>query len=86
MHDEVAKYLLSKPSIDENKLLVWWKVNERRLPRLATLARKYLGIPATKKHCEKLFEPARILMRGPQIDLPVNVVNLNFLHETYNSM
>ena len=81
------KYMISKPSSNESKLLSWWKVNETRLPRLAALAKKYLAIPATKRHCEKFFQPARFLLQSRQTDLtPSNAVGLNFLHETYNSM
>jgi len=39
--------------------LLWWKLNEPRLPGLAKLAKQYLSIPASQASCERLFSVAR---------------------------
>ncbi len=52
---EVGIYMRDNPpSLDINPL-DWWKVNERRFPRLATLARRYLCILRTSVASERVF-------------------------------
>jgi hypothetical protein len=35
--------------------LLWWKVNEKKYPRLAALAKYYLSIPASSAFSERCF-------------------------------
>lgn len=39
-------------------VLEWWKFNQRDLPLLATLAKRYLSIPATSVASERVFSTA----------------------------
>lgn len=53
--DEIA-YYISRPSIDRNNCpLEWWLNEEKNLPCLSILAKKYLGIPATSVAAERHF-------------------------------
>ena len=38
--------------------LMWWKNHKNIYPHLAYLAQKYLNIPATSVHCERVFSKA----------------------------
>jgi len=35
--------------------LLWWKVNEKKYPRLAALEKSYLSIPASSAFSERCF-------------------------------
>jgi len=39
--------------------LLWWKTNQFQFPTLATLAKRYLAIPASQASCERLFSIAK---------------------------
>ena len=41
--------------------MAWWNMNEHRFPKLAKLAKIYLGIPATSASSERLFSKAGII-------------------------
>ncbi|XP_070835535.1 zinc finger BED domain-containing protein 4-like [Chaetodon trifascialis] len=52
---EVNSYLMT-PAIDgEDDPLAWWRVHKISYPHLCTMARKYLCVPATSAHSERLF-------------------------------
>jgi hypothetical protein len=63
----------------EDDPLKWWKAEARRLPLLATLARKYLCICGTSVPSERLFSKAGYISGGLRARLsPVNVNRLVF--------
>ena len=44
---ELEEIMLEKPLPHNSNVMAWWRVNECRVPKLAKLAKVYLGIPAT---------------------------------------
>ena len=44
---ELEEFMLEKPLPHNSDVMAWWRVNECRVPKLAKLAKVYLGIPAT---------------------------------------
>ena len=49
------RYLKEQAADTKIGALQWWKVNESRFPRVALMARQYLGVPATSASPERLF-------------------------------
>ena len=61
--------------------LEYWKVNERVFPRLSTLAKRYLGIPASSVPVERLFSSAgELISKKRNSLLPENANVLLSLH------
>lgn len=52
---KLNSYLLSPTRDSEADPLAWWKLHQVSLPQLNKLARKYLLIPASSSHSERLF-------------------------------
>lgn len=44
--------------LDDNPLN-WWKMNEKKFPRLAGIAQRFLSAPSTSVASEQLFSVAR---------------------------
>ena len=60
--------------------LVWWRQNATRYPCLASLARKYLAIPATSVPAERAFSLKGYLVNEKRASLLPETVNvLSFL-------
>ena len=60
----------------------WWKVNERRFPRLANVARRYLCIPDTSVSSERVFSAAGLTVNRLRTRLtPDHVYMLIFLNK-----
>lgn len=58
LSNEIAQYKVS-PGIPRNECpLKWWSKEERNMPSLANLAKKYLCIPATSVAAERHFSAA----------------------------
>jgi hypothetical protein len=55
---EIAAYLHERMSPIASSPLTWWAVNDNRYPRIATLARKFLCIPASSASVERMFSVA----------------------------
>ena len=58
---ELEEFLLEKSVPCNSDVMAWWSMNERRFPKLAKLAKIYLGIPATSASSERLFSKAGII-------------------------
>ena len=52
---ELEEFLLEKSLPRNSDVMAWWNTNEHRFPKLAKLAKVYLGIPATSASSERLF-------------------------------
>ena len=61
--------------------LVWWKRNATRYPCLASLARKYLAIPATSVPAERACSLTGHLVNEKRASLLPETVNMSFLGE-----
>ena len=56
--DEITTYFLLPVARETKNPLSWWKTKQEIFPTLSTIARKYLGIPATSVASERLFSDA----------------------------
>jgi hypothetical protein len=62
--------------------LEWWRANNNKFPVLASLAQKYLAIPATSAPSERVFSVAGLTIAKDRARLdPANANELVFLHE-----
>ncbi|CCG83799.1 protein of unknown function [Taphrina deformans PYCC 5710] len=59
--DEVTRYLNEDVVGEVDNILLWWKANELRFPRLARLARGILSSVASSTGAERAFSSARDL-------------------------
>ena len=55
---ELENFLREAPPPLDSTPTVWWKVNGKRFPRLAKLARRYLCITVTSVSSERVFSAA----------------------------
>jgi hypothetical protein len=77
-----------------NNPLTWWKVNQRKFPVLARLARKLLAIPATSAPSERIWSRAAGIVTMKRASLKPYLAqslmyireNLSFLHKHYVSL
>lgn len=82
MDTEVDNFLRDIPAQLETNPTDWWKINAARFPRLATLARQYLCIPATSVPSERVFSAAGLLVTRLRSRLtPEHVDQLLFLNK-----
>ena len=58
---ELEEFMLEKPIPHNSDIMAWWRANEQRFPKLAKLAKVYLGIPATSASSERVFSKAGII-------------------------
>lgn len=54
--EEVRAYQSEESQLEDP--LQWWKLNQKRFPRLAWLARDYLAVPASSATVERIFSRA----------------------------
>jgi hypothetical protein len=57
---ELQKYLAHPAEERQCNPLDWWRLNANRYPKLATLARRYLAIPASSAASERLFSKLKL--------------------------
>lgn len=81
---ELAAYLKLSFDTETRKSmdpLAWWKVNQKAFPRLASLARKFLAVPATSVPVERFFSKASLIYTNRRSSLkPSKVEMLMHLH------
>lgn len=79
---ETSMYLQESPVKKNCNIYDWWKEKERKYPKLAIIARRYLSIPATSTPSERVFSTAgNIVSSKRSCLLPENVNILIFLSE-----
>jgi zinc finger BED domain-containing protein 1 (E3 SUMO-protein ligase ZBED1) len=57
-NDELARYMALPREARSVNPLEWWRVQEREFPRVALMAKNYLGIPGSSVPCERIFSKA----------------------------
>lgn len=74
---------VTEPQISHNSdVFKWWKSNEERFPAIASLAKKFLGIPSTSAGAERVFSTAGNIVTAKRSSLlPENVDVLVFLFQ-----
>ena len=66
----------------DSDALVWWKINGKRFPILARLAKRYLCVPATSVPAERIFSTAGLVISNQRSSLtPENADMLIFLNK-----
>ena len=66
----------------DSDALVWWKMNSKRFPILARLAKRYLCVPATSVPAERIFSAAGLVISNKRSSLtPENADMLIFLNK-----
>ena len=79
--EELNQYMAEKPIPRKSSPLAWWKENAHRYPRLSTVARGVLGIPATSTPSERIFSTAGLTVTKLRSCIkPSNVDALVFLN------
>lgn len=79
--DEVAAYIGEPADMVVTDVLKFWKLKEMSWPRLATVARLLLGVPATSTSSERSFSVAgRTLEERRSTLSPGHVDGLLFVH------
>ena len=64
--------------------LKWWKMSQTRYPKLASLAKQYLSIPATSVPSERVFSIAGLTVSRLRANLDKDTVNeILFLNKHY---
>lgn len=76
VESEVDMYLKDPPAPLESSPTCWWKVNERRFPTLATLAKRYLCTPGTSVPSERVFSVAGLTVNRLRTRLTPEHVNM----------
>ncbi|KAK3918353.1 E3 SUMO-protein ligase ZBED1 [Frankliniella fusca] len=61
LRKEMSKYEGISVAKDED-ILAWWRLHENSFPLLASLAKKYLAIPATSTESERIFSYAGVVL------------------------
>ena len=85
-HFEVADYLSRKIFSPAELVdpLAFWRKNYREFPRLARLARQYLGISPSSVPVENMFSTTGLLLNNKRSSLAPHRVNyLSFIHDNY---
>ena len=59
--NEVATYLVDKPSPDCEPL-EWWKNNQSKYPKIASIARRVLAVPTMSVPSECIFSASGLLI------------------------
>lgn len=66
--------------------LNWWSLNAPRYPFLSTVAKKYLGIPASAVPCERLFSQAGQIITKQRAKMAPGTAEMTvFMKAYYNS-
>ncbi|CAL9707781.1 unnamed protein product [Knipowitschia caucasica] len=72
---EMKSYSKCLDADGESDPLQWWKVHERKFPRMSQLAKKYLCIPATSSPSERIFSTGGNIVTCTRAALKPEMVN-----------
>ena len=85
---ELDRYL-AHPQEDDRSAdqLVWWKLQEKKYPKIALLARRYLAIPASSAASERLFSRLKLTATAARQGLkPSTLCMLLFVEKHQNKL
>lgn len=83
LDEEVRRFFNQKHNGED--ALQFWKKNETNFPRLATMAKALLCIPATSPSSESAFSVAGCLLRKRRASIaPHKVQKVLFIHDNYD--
>jgi hypothetical protein len=74
--EELDRFKSEKKLPDVEDPLLWWKMNAHRFPRLASLAKIVLCIPASSVPSERLFSSAGYIVNKKRCSLEPHTVNM----------
>ena len=79
-HQKQVTGYLTEP-VNNTEPLCWWRENSKRFPTVASVARKYLLIPATSVPSERIFSASGNIVTSQRSCLkPSSVEMLTFLN------
>ncbi len=81
--DEIEEYLGAPPISENENPLRYWRRNDERFPILASLASRYLSLPATSASVERLFSVGGSIMRARRASLKIETVERLILYNEY---
>jgi DNA primase len=88
INEEIHKYLLTvipEDAVEDFDVLKYWRDNQKSLPLLSHLPKKYLCIPVTSTTSERAFSHAGVLINAKRSSLGHNVVEKTlFIHDNYS--
>ena len=80
--DEFTSYIEERPLHPNSYPLQWWMQNEKRFPKVAAVAKRYLCAPATSVPSERVFSAAGNIITKKRCSLLSENVNcLIFLNK-----
>jgi len=82
--DELQSYQDQVPLMNSKpiEVLSWWKLNEKKFPRISVLARTYLAAQATAVPCERIFSDAGNLVTAKRSRLSPETIEKDlFIYE-----
>ena len=80
--DEIERYL--KLDITCDDVLEFWRVSSDIYPRLASLARVALAVPATSTPSEQVFSTTGLIVNAKRTRLaPENIGKIQMIHDNY---
>ncbi|XP_047137218.1 uncharacterized protein LOC105846379 isoform X1 [Hydra vulgaris] len=81
---EFKRYLSMQKPAKDVKVLEWWKVNQKELPLLAAMARKYLCPPVTSCSSERLFSLGGNIISDKRHNMkPETLQKIMFIKENF---
>lgn len=81
--DEIEEYLGSPPISEDQNPLRYWRLNDERFPILASLAARYLSLPATSASVERLFSVGGSIMRARRASMKIETAERLILYNEY---
>lgn len=83
LESELFRFASKKEICDD--VLVFWKTNENVYPKMASIAKVILGIPATTSKSESAFSVSGCLIRSKRARIePFRAEKVLFIHDNYD--